>query len=99
MTDKLTPEQLAKIKPIPYSDDEQEDNDYAQLSHEQLEKINRQNSGNFVEGLVDDAITADKDKPKIAPLPRRLNTTVRLMHKITPKCGRFLYNTPHEYPS
>ncbi len=70
MTDKLTPEQLAKIKPIPYSDDEQEDNDYAQLSHEQLEKINRQNSGNCVEGLVDDAITADKDKPKVAPLPK-----------------------------
>ena len=68
MTDKLTPEQLAKIKPIPYSDDEQEDNDYAQLSHEQLEKINRQNSGNFVEGLVSDAITPDKDKPKPPPL-------------------------------
>ena len=70
MTDKLTPEQLAKIKPIPYSDDEQEDNDYVQLSHEQLEKINRQNSGNFVEGLVDDAISAYKDKPKVAPLPK-----------------------------
>ena len=70
MTDKLTPEQLAKIKPIPYSDDEQEDNDYVQLSHEQLEKINRQNSGNFVEGLVSDAITPDKDKPKPPPLPQ-----------------------------
>ena len=47
MNDKLTPEQLAKIKPIPYSDDDdKEDDDYAQLSHEQLEQINRQNSGN-----------------------------------------------------
>ena len=81
MNDKLTPEQLAKIKPIPYSDDDdKEDDDYAQLSHEQLEQINRQNSGNFVEGLVSDgnfveglvsdAITPDKDKPKPPPLPQ-----------------------------
>ncbi|UOO88019.1 hypothetical protein LVJ82_11000 [Vitreoscilla massiliensis] len=69
MSDKLTAEQLAKIKPIPYNDDEQEDEGYAKLSPEQLQRINRQNSGNFVEGLVDDAITPDKDKPKVAPLP------------------------------
>ena len=67
MNDKLTPEQLAKITPIPYSD-EQEDNDYAQLSHEQLEKINRENSGNIVESLVTDVVTPDKDKPQIPPL-------------------------------
>ena len=71
MNDKLTPEQLAKIKPIPYSDDDdKEDDESAQLSHEQLEHINRQNSGNFVEGLVSDAITPDKDKPKPPPLPQ-----------------------------
>ena len=69
MNDKLTPEQLAKITPIPYSD-EQEDNDYAQLSHEQLEQINRENSGNIVESLVSDVVTPDKDKPQIPPLPQ-----------------------------
>ena len=69
MNDKLTPEQLAKITPIPYSD-EQEDNDYAQLSHEQLEQINRENSGNIVESLVTDVVTPDKDKPQISPLPQ-----------------------------
>ena len=69
MNDKLTPEQLAKITPILYSD-EQEDNDYAQLSHEQLEQINRENSGNIVESLVTDVVTPDKDKPQIPPLPQ-----------------------------
>ena len=69
MNDRLTPEQLAKITPIPYSD-EQEDNDYAQLSHEQLEQINRENSGNIVESLVTDVVTPDKDKPQIPPLPQ-----------------------------
>lgn len=69
MSDKLTPEQLAKIKPIPYDDEEKEDEGYAKLSHEQLQQIDRQNSGNLVEGLIDDAITPDKDKPKVAPLP------------------------------
>lgn len=70
MGNNLTPEELAKIKPIPYSDDddEQEDNDYAKLSHEQLEKINRANSGNVVGNLVEEAITPDKDKPVPPPL-------------------------------
>lgn len=70
MSKELTPEELAKIKPIPYpeDDDEDEDEGYAKLSHEQLEQINRQNSGNVVDSIVTEAITPDKDKPKPPPL-------------------------------
>lgn len=71
MGSKLTDEQLAKIKPIPYEDDdeEQEDDAYAQLSPEQWQKIQRENNGNPIEQLVSEAITPDKDKPKPDALP------------------------------